>query len=183
MKKMKVLVAALLAVTVVFGATVPANAAMNADVKIEIEPTQMDNVCVRVPTTLPIIFNWNGNNTIPTNWTVENMSDFAGIYLSSVELDANGSGWSLLEESDKTYNLSVGTKKIKFYVGHDYDLKYVEPSEGSGSETGCAVFDRDSFVLESGQEQRLYFEVYRGAFNEVEASSKAFDMSLYFEFR
>ena len=55
MKKINVLLAALLSVTVLFGAAVPANAA-SADVNIEIKATTMDGVSVTVPTQLPILF-------------------------------------------------------------------------------------------------------------------------------
>ena len=84
MKKIKVLLATLLSVTVVLGAVVPTYAA-SSDVNIEVKATSMDNVSVTVPTSIPIVFNADGSNTLPTNWTIENLSAIAGIHLSQID--------------------------------------------------------------------------------------------------
>ena len=52
MKKVNIAIAAVLSMVVVFGATIPAQAA-SSDVNIEIKETTMDQVSVTVPTTLP----------------------------------------------------------------------------------------------------------------------------------
>ena len=113
MKKAKVLLAALLSVTVVLGATVPTHAA-SSDVNIEVKATTMDNVSVTVPTSIPIVFNADGTNTLPTNWTIENISTIAGIHLSQIDMDAKSSGWKLLADSQDVKTLSKDKKSIKF---------------------------------------------------------------------
>ena len=183
MKKLKVLVAALLSVTVVLGTTVPSQAAMSSDVNIEIKQTTMDGVSVTVPTMIPIVFNADGTNTLPTNWTIENLSTIAGIYISHIEMDANDSGWTLLGQSENVKDVIAGLKKIKFYVGDESDLKLVEPLEGTESEKGRAIFGRDVFQIKSGETRVLSFDVERGAFRQNEASAKAFGMELFFDFR
>ena len=87
MKKVKVLLAALLSVTVVLGTVVPTQAA-SSTVDIEVKATDMDNVSVTVPSSIPIVFNADGSNTLPTNWTIENKSAIAGIHLSKIEMNA-----------------------------------------------------------------------------------------------
>lgn len=83
-KGQKVL-AAILSVVVIMGAAIPVNAA-STDVNIEVKETTMDNVSVTVPTTVPIVFNEDGTNTLPSNWTIENISSIAGIHLSTIGL-------------------------------------------------------------------------------------------------
>lgn len=182
MKKIKVFMAALLAVTVVFGATVPANAASKAEVTIEVEATDMDNVSVTVPTTLPIVFNADGTNTLPSNWTIENKSTIAGIHLSEVSMDAGSTGWKLLADSENVANLSADTKSIKFSVGNAGALKLVAPSSGTENTTGSVSFGDTEISIPSGETQVLSFAVVRGAFTITEASAKAFDMLLTFNF-
>ena len=77
MKKLNVLLAAVLSVALLFGANISASAA-SAEVQFEVKATDV-NVAVNVPTTLPIIFNEDGTNTYPTNWTIENKSAIARI--------------------------------------------------------------------------------------------------------
>ena len=77
------IVAAILSVVVIMGAAIPVNAA-STDVNIEVKATAMDNVSVTVPTVLPIVFNEDGTNTLPSNWTIENISSIAGIHLRNV---------------------------------------------------------------------------------------------------
>ena len=83
--------AAILSFVAIMGAAIPVNAA-SADVNIEVKATTMDNVSVTVPTTLPIVFNEDGTNTLPSNWTIENISSIAGVHLSAVDMNANSSG-------------------------------------------------------------------------------------------
>ena len=66
------IVAAILSLVVIMGAAIPVNAA-SADVNIEVKATTMDNISVTVPTTVPIVFNEDGTNTLPSNWTIENI--------------------------------------------------------------------------------------------------------------
>lgn len=179
MKRMKVLLAALLSITVVMGAAVPAYAA-SSEVNIEVKETDM-NVSVTVPSTLPIVFNTDGTNTLPTNWTIENKSVIAGIHLSQVAMDAKETGWKLLADSIETQTLSADTKAIKFSVGTAGALKMLV-ADGETSKTGTVNFDDSEIVIPSGETKVLSFDVERGAFTKTEASAKAFDMVLTFNF-
>ncbi len=181
MKKVKVLLAALLSITVVLGCAVPTYAA-SADVTIEVKATTMDKVSVDVPGILPIVFNEDGSNTLPTNWTIENKSPIAGLHLSRVDMDAQTSDWKLLAETVNTKELPADTKSIKFSLGTDEVFKTVVPTEGTEHATGSVTFEDDEISLPSGSHKDLVFEVGRGAFNSSEALAKAFDMVLKFEF-
>lgn len=181
MKKGKVLLAALLSITVVLGAAVPTYAA-SSDVNIEVKATTMDNVSVTVPTSVPIMFNADGSNTLPTNWTIENLSTIAGIHLSKIDMNAGNSGWKLLADSQDVKTLSADTKSIKFSVGKAGALKLVVPTSGTENASGSITFGNTEIAIPSGQTQILSFGVERGAFTEAHASAKAFDMVLTFDF-
>lgn len=181
MKKGKILLAALLSVTVVLGATVPTYAA-SSNVNIEVKATTMDNVSVTVPTSIPIMFNADGSNTLPTNWTIENVSTIAGIHLSQIDMNAGNSGWKLLASSENVKTLSADTKSIKFSVGKVGALKLVVPTSGAENASGTVAFGDTEISIPSGETQVLSFGVERGAFTKAEASAKAFDMVLTFNF-
>lgn len=177
----KHLLSVLLAATFMIGSVIPTQAA-SSDVTIEVKPTAMDNVSVTVPSTLPIIFNEDGSNTLPTNWTIENISSIAGVHLSTIDMDANGSGWKLLNQEQDTTKLSVDTKEIQFYVGKDANLKLVSPVDAEVAEEGTVAFGEDEISIDAGESQLLTFDVNRGAFTENLANAKAFDMILTFDF-
>lgn len=181
MKKMNKIIALVLSLVVVLGMTIPAQAA-STEVMIEVKETAMDNVSVTVPTTLPIVFNENGTNTLPTNWNIENTSAIAGIHLSKVEMNAGESGWKLLADSENTKKLPLDTKSIQFSIGKDNALKTVAPVSGTESASGTVSFDAGEIVIASGETQTLAFKVNRGAFSSSQASAKAFDMVLTFKF-
>lgn len=179
--KGKRVLVAILSMVVLVGAAIPVNAA-SADVNIQIKPTTMDNVSVTVPTTLPIVFNEDGTNTLPSNWTIENISSLAGIHLSTVDMNANSSGWKLVKETASVKSQTVNGKAIKFFVGVSGNLKLVQPGNGNESETGTASFGDTDICIASGETRDLMFGVERGAFTENQASAKAFDMVLTFNF-
>lgn len=181
MKKIKVLFAALLAVTVVLGSAIPTYAA-STDVKIEIKETAMDEVSVDVPTVLPIVFNEDGSNTLPSDWIIENKSTIAGIHLSQIDMDAGNTGWKLLTGTENTKELPVNTKSIQFSVGKGSALKLVAPTSGTSSVKGSVSFADTDIAIASGETQVLTFHVERGAFTEAEESAEAFDMVLTFNF-
>lgn len=181
MKKIKVLLAALLSVTVVLGTAVPTYAA-SSDVNIEVKETSMDNVSVTVPTSIPILFNADGTNTLPTDWTIENLSTIAGIHLSQIDMNAGASEWKLLAASEDVKTLAADTKSIKFSVGKSGALKLVAPTTGTAAATGTVTFGNTEISIPSGETQVLSFGVERGAFTKSEASAKAFDMVLTFNF-
>ncbi len=175
-KGSKVLVATLMMAVVVVGVSVPAHAA-SAEVNIEVKATDM-NVSVTVPSTIPIVFNEDGTNTYPTNWTVENVSQIAGIYLESVDL-TGVNGWSLLKASEDSTKLPVDTKKMKLRMGVEDVMNLVEPTADSD---GFAEYNPTDIQLPSGTTKTLNFEVERGAFNESATMETAFDMVLTFQF-
>lgn len=182
MKKVKVLLAAVLSITVVLGTVAPTYAAEPvSEVKIAIEATDM-NVSVTVPSTLPIVFNADGSNTIPDNWTIENVSALAGIHLTNVHLNGNGSGWKVVNDSSIVKTQSVNGKAVKFFVGVPGAMKLVEPQSGSENEAGTAGFEANDICIASGETKTLNFMVERGAFTETTASAKAFSMTLDFAF-
>ena len=181
MRKLKALLTALLSVTIVFGATVPTYAA-SSEVKIAVEATTMDQVSVTVPTTIPIVFHADGTNTLPTNWTIENRSTIAGIHLSQIDLVSEDSQWKVLANSANVKALHVDSKSIKFSVGKPGDLKLILPVEGNESSVGCVTFGDTEISIPSGEVQLLSFQVERGAFTQSEASAKAFNMVLTFNF-
>ncbi len=181
MKKVKVLLAALLSVTVVLGTAVPTQAA-SSTVDIEVKATDMDNVSVTVPSSIPIVFNADGTNTLPTNWTIENKSIIAGIHLANIEMNAGTSGWKLLSSSHNVKEMSVDTKSIQFSVGLEGNLQLVAPTNGDEDGTGSVTFGKTDISIPSGETKSLAFHVERGAFTNSEASAKAFDMVLTFNF-
>lgn len=181
MKKTNILMAALLSITVLFGAVVPANAA-SADVYIAIEETAMDGVSVTVPSKLPIVFKADGSNTLPTNWEIENISTIAGIRLSRIDMNAADTGWKLLPASAVISDMAAGTKSIRFFAGMEDDLKLVVPKDNTENVTGTITFDENEIVILSGAKKRLAFDVERGAFKEDAVSAEAFDMVLTFGF-
>lgn len=181
MKKLSLALAAVLSVAVLLGAVVPVNAA-SAEVTIEIKQTAMDNVSVTVPTSLPIVFNEDGTNTLPTNWTIENISTIAGIHLAQIDLDGSATGWKVLAGTEDTKTMSADTKSVQFSVGKSGNLKLVAPISGTTSAKGYVTFEPNDISIPSGKTQILSFDLERGAFTSTQASEKAFDMVLTFEF-
>ena len=185
MKKLHMLLAALLTITTIIGAAVPVQAA-SSDVNIEIKATTMDEVSVTVPTSLPIIFNEDGSNTLPTNWTIDNRSTIAGIHLSQIDMDSEGNGWKLLDDTKNTKTMPVNTKSIQFSMGKEGALKLVTPTNGdekvAESGTGVLKLEANEINLPSGTAENLFFHVERGAFTDAQASAKAFKMVLTFNF-
>lgn len=182
MKKVKVLLAAVLSITVILGTAAPTYAAGPvSEVKIAIEPTDM-NVSVTVPSTLPIVFNADGSNTIPDNWSIENVSALAGIHITNVNLNSNGSGWTVVNDSSIVKTQSVNGKAVKFFVAVPGTMQLVEPKSGTENEVGNASFEPNDICIAAGTEKTLNFSVERGAFTETTASAKAFFMTLNFAF-
>lgn len=181
LRKGNKLIATILSVIALAGAALPVNAA-SADVNIEVKATTMDNVSVTVPTTLPIVFNEDGTNTLPSNWTIENVSSIAGIHLSEITMDAKNSGWKLLASSVDTKIQKADTKSIQFSAGKTGALKLVAPTTGTEHTQGKVEFNNTEIAIPSGTSQVLSFDIKRGAFTTNQATTKAFDMVLTFRF-
>ena len=182
MRKTKVLLAALLSVTIVLGGVTTAQAAETAEVMIDVKATALDQTCVTVPGTLPVVFNEDGTNLLPSDWTIENLSTIAGIHLKKVEMDSKESGWKLLANSADTKKLPVDSKSIQFYMGKAGALKLIAPTSGTESTTGLFEFGAEDISIPSGETQVISFDINRGAFKTAKSAAKAFDMVLTFEF-
>ena len=185
MRKTKVLLAAVLSATIVLGGVNTAHAAdseQSAQVMIDVKATALDNTVVTVPGTLPVVFNEDGTNLLPTDWSIENGSAIAGIHLEKVEMDAKDSGWKLLSDSADTKTLPADSKSIQFYMGKAGELKLIAPTSGSEASTGSFAFEADDISIPSGGEQVISFDINRGAFKTAKAAAKAFDMVLTFQF-
>lgn len=180
MKKVNVILSALLAVTVLFAGAIPVNAA-SAEVNIQVNATDM-NTSVTVPTQIPIVFNEDGTNTYPQNWMVQNESAIAGVYLHQVRMDAGDSGWKVLASTIDTTQLSADTKSVKFSMGKTDNLKLVNPGSGTESAVGVLIYGDEDIMIPAGEEAQIGFQVERGAFTESIDMQKAFDMELTFKF-
>ena len=178
-KKGSTFLAVLLTVTVLFGGTMPAQAA-SAEVGIEIKATDI-NMAVTVPSQIPIIFNEDGTNTYPQNWTIVNESKIAGVYLEEVQMKQAEAGWYLAYEVITQEQLLVNTKTIKFYMGKPGDLKIINPQGGMITSKGARSFS-NALRIPAGEELTLDFKVERGAFTESYDMEKAFDMEFKFQF-
>ena len=177
MKKLNVLLAAVLSVALLFGANISASAA-SAEVQFQVKATD-PNVAVNVPTTLPIIFNEDGTNTYPTNWSIENKSAIARIYLYSVALTADND-WTLMTGGMDPKFEDADSKRVKFYVGPEGNLQYM--SGRDNGTTGYVEFEPEEFTIVSGGSKDLSFKVERGAYTQNANFQKAFDMVLTFKF-
>ena len=114
--KMNVVLAMVLSMTLLFGATISANAA-SAEVKFDVKQTDI-NLAINVPTTLPIIFNEDGTNTYPTNREIQNVGVLGCGCLKNVEMESTDAGWILLDEKVDTSKLPVDTKSVKIQNGY-----------------------------------------------------------------
>lgn len=200
MKKTQLLLGSTLCLGLMAGLAVPTNAA--TDVTIDIQETDLNNnigyvedkdgdgipdadmseFSVTVPAVLPIIFNSDGTNTLPTKWQINNRSSIANISLTKVELDAKDSGWKLLPESQEISNLSADTKAMKFYMGKSSNsLALVTPTNEEGS-MGSRTWENGSFTIPTNSEKNVSFNIERGAFTSSESAARAFEMLLTFEF-
>ena len=152
--------------------------AENADIHIEAEATIVN---MTVPGTVGMIFNENGTNTLPDNFTIRNNSAIGGIYVSGISVNANGSGWQLVNSSTDLTKVGVDTKSIKLKMGEENSLKIVNPTNGSKDSTGNAEFGVNEFVIPAESEKTIKFGVERGAFSSAVTNAKAFDMGISFD--
>lgn len=152
--------------------------AENADIHIEAEATTVN---MTVPGVVGMIFNENGSNTLPDNFTIRNNSAIGGIYVSGISVNANGSGWQLVNSSTDLTKVGVDTKSIKLKMGEENSLKIVNPTNGSMDSTGKAEFGINEFVIPAESEKTVKFGVERGAFSSTVTNAKAFDMGISFD--
>lgn len=152
--------------------------AENADIHIEAEATTVN---MTVPGVVGMIFNENGTNTLPDNFTIRNNSAVGGIYVSGISVNANGSGWQLVNSSTDLTKVGVDTKSIKLKMGEENSLKIINPTNGSMDSTGKAEFGINEFVIPAESEKTVKFGVERGAFSSAVTNAKAFDMGISFD--
>lgn len=139
-------------------------------------------VNVTVPGTAAMIFNEDGTNTVPSSFTVTNNSKIAGVSLTQIDLDASTSGWKLLADSVDLKTQAKDVKNIRLKMGKDGVMKTIAPSSSTESETGSATFTSGEISIPATQSETIKFEVERGAFTSAIPASKAFGMTLNFEF-
>ena len=176
-KKMNVVLAMVLSMTLLFGATISADAA-EASVLFTVEQTNV-NTALTVPGQLPIIFNADGTNTYPTNWKIYNNSELGAVQLSLAELTER-SDWKLVNEAKDIKKNAHDTKEIKFFMGASDKLRIFSPNS---SGTAVLSFDNDyEIVIPAGGYQQFDFKVERGAFKTALAEHIAFDLVLTFEY-
>ena len=168
----------LLAVSSLALATTLIPASASTTVKIETKATYMN---VTVPTSIEFVFNEDGSNTLPTNFTITNNSPIANVSLVKARLSAGSSPWRLLPLSANTKLLAVDTKDIKFYMGVTGQEKLINPGN-TVSSVGEAVWNNGEISIASLGSKTLTFNVERGAFKTAESSAKAFDLILSFEY-
>ena len=178
MKKRGVILSALalvLTLAVVMQGVIPVNAA-SSEVQIEVKATDM-NLAVTVPSKLPIIFNEDGSNTYPQNWTVTNESTIAGVCLREIVFTP-ANDWDFLYLGEKAKDLPADTKKVRIYVGTEAVKKQAL------YETGCAraTYSASEIQIPAGASKDIKITVERGAFTESIDMHKAFDMEVDFRF-
>ena len=176
-KKMNVALAMVLSMTLLFGATISANAA-SSTVTFTVEQTDI-TTAVTVPGQLPVIFNANGTNTLPTNWRVYNNSELGAVRLKLVELTER-SDWKVVNEATDITKNTHDTKEIKFYMGAPNKLRIFTPYSGGGSK--MSFEDEYEIVIPAGGYQQFDFEIKRGAFKTALSEHIAFDLVLTFEY-
>lgn len=170
--------AAILSVTLLFGATMSANAA-EASVLLTVEQSDI-NTAVTVPGQIPIIFNADGTNTYPTNWKISNTGEYTGVYLDYIKAEENSSGWELLGESEDLTKLSHDTQAFKFYMGKPENLKIFKPLADGGGSISFAENERIS--IPAGSSQLFGFKMERGVFNTARAEHIALKITLNFAY-
>lgn len=176
--KMNVVLAMVLSMTLLFGATISANAA-ESSVLFTVEQTNV-NTAVTVPGQIPIIFNADGTNTYPTNWIIYNKSEIAGVHLVTADLKVRDGGWELLNESEDITTMSHDTKAIRFYMGVPNKLRNFKPSADDFSR--LSFEDNYAVNIPAGGNQQFEFKVDRGAFNTALSEHIAFNLTLTFAY-
>lgn len=174
MRKRKIGGMILAAATVATMGVMPVFAADTAttDVMFEAEAPVVD---IDVPSSLPITFNNDGTNTVPTNFEIKNNGTNT-VALSYIEMDSEGSMWRLLPEDYDMSKLIPSSQDIKFSVNG----KVVSNGEGA-SKNGTVMFnDNEQVVIAPGEKATLNFGVERATFPYEIQSEKAFTMTSHF---
>ena len=153
-KKMNVVLAMVLSMTLLFGATISVNAA-SSTVTFTVEQSDI-TTAVTVPGQLPIIFNADGTNTYPTNWKVYNNSELGAVRLKLVELNQRND-WELVKEDVDIKANTHDSKEIKFYMGVPNKLRIFAPYSGGGSK--MSFEEGYEVVIPAGGSQQFDFKI------------------------
>ena len=148
-------------------------------INIEAKATTVN---VTVPGTYAMVFKEDGTNLLPETFTIQNNSTVAGVHITTVEVDAGSSGWTVLGESANLKTQAVNTKAIKLKVGEKGNEQLVTPSGGTKHAQGTATLGQSNFSIEASGSKTMNFVVERGAFSNAVASERAFGMTLNFAF-
>lgn len=180
MKINKLLMSGILSVGILGTTALPAFAATNgtygSTVEIEVRNPSMD---VTVPTTLPMIFEQDGNNILPNNWQVRNNSVSTDIYVASISVDGNESGWSVVADDFDIAN-TKDMQAIELKMGLAGKEKVVAPVFSEKDGDGLVIFDKADIPVAKGESKLLNIKVERGTFTHAIANAKAFDLSIEF---
>lgn len=152
--------------------------AFATEVSIE---TKATTVNVNVPSTMAVVFNEDGTNTLPSDFTVTNNSKIAGVSLVKIDVDAGSTGWQFCKDTVDLKTRPADTKEIQFTAGKQGVTKLVAPTSEKGV-TASAIFNSGEISIPASGSETLAFSMERVAFKQAESSSKAFDMTLTFDF-
>ena len=144
-----------------------------------------DAVNITVPADMKIIFNSDGSNTLPNNYTITNDSIYT-INLDKVSLTGNNN-WQLLNSNVEIKKLKKDSKKIKFYV----DDTLIQPKnssnqvvdESSNGETSIPLDEIKNKTINANSSSTINFNIERGIFSKDISTEKAFDMILNFNIK
>ena len=180
--KLKLLTSAL-ALSMMASASLPVFAAGNGEnVAVNIE-AKATTVNITMSDTVPVTFNADGTNTVPTNFSIKNNSAISGLHLDTVKLTAAAStDWKVAADSFNTKTMAKDTKTIIFKLGAEGKLKTAVPASGTTAATGTATFGAADFQIPATGSKIMKFDITRGAFSKELTSAKAFDMVMNFSF-
>lgn len=180
MKNKKLILGTTLAMLMSLTTMTPAFAA-ETDVMIDAKATTVN---MTVPATAPMVFNADGTNTVPTNFTIQNNSKIGGVHLSNIELNADTqNSWKIAKEGTDLKVKPANTKTITLKLGASGVEKFAVPSKSAEESANATVtFGPTDFTIPASGNKTLSFIVDRGAFTNAIPNAKAFDMTLNFDF-
>lgn len=149
----------------------------NVNVNIETEPIVVD---ITVPGSVGFVFNADGSNEIPDNFSITNHNKIASFYLKEVGFDGESTGWKLASEDEQ---LNLNEKAVKFKLGSKSEEKLIAPSNGKKDITGTVSFSDSEFVLAPESPSTVSFLIDRPVYTDEISQSKAFDMTMSFEMK
>lgn len=174
----KLLIAGLLSSGILLGSSTATSAAeFGSALQIDVKATTVN---VTIPSTAPMVFNEDGTNTLPTNFTMKNNSKVGGVSLKKIALSSPSKTWSLLAESTDLKTQPKDQKKIKLHLGKQGKEKLVAPA--TDASTGSVSFNAGEISIPATATETLSFKVERGTFSQAVANSTAFNMTLTFDF-